>query len=164
MTGSPPRAWLDVEPHAGRAFLERGIEGEVLMLNLLRFRAVADYSSCPSLEPAWPTSGAEAYRRYIEHTLPHLHASGGDITLLGEGGPFLIGPPDDRWDLVIVVRHRSVESFMSVASNEAYLAGVGHRAAAIEDSRLLPISPVQLGSLPPAGERDPLHDPRGEPR
>jgi hypothetical protein len=51
----------------------------------------------------------------------------------------LIGPPNERWDLVMLVRHRSPETFLSFASNEAYLGGLGHRLAAIEDSRLLPM-------------------------
>jgi hypothetical protein len=37
------------------------------------------------------------------------------------------------------VRQKSVEEFMAFASNEDYLAGIGHRLAALEDSRLLPI-------------------------
>lgn len=136
----PP--WLDATPESGRLFVSRQMEGEVLMLNLLRFREVADYSASPALAPETPISGAEAYQLYMENTLPHLRASGGEVELMGEGGPFLIGPPDERWDLMLVVGHKSAETFMSFASNEAYLAGMGHRLAAIEDSRLLPISPV----------------------
>lgn len=117
----------------------RGIEGEVVMLNLLRFREVADYTATPELAPDVPRSGAEAYGLYMDHTLPHLRESGGDVEFLGDGGAFLIGPPGERWDLVMLVRHRSVEAFMSFASNEAYLEGMGHRLAALEDSRLLPV-------------------------
>ncbi|MCC7000552.1 MAG: hypothetical protein IT357_00250 [Gemmatimonadaceae bacterium] len=108
------------------------------MLNLLRFRDVADYSATPDLAPDTPISGAEAYALYIEHTIPHLRASGGDVEFIGEGGAFLIGPSDERWDMVLLVRHRSVQTFISFASNEAYLGGMGHRLAAISDSRLLP--------------------------
>ena len=109
------------------------------MLNLLRFRDVADYSATPELEPDTPISGADAYQVYIDHTLPHLRESGGDVEFMGEGGSFLIGPFDERWDMVLLVRHKSVQTFMSFASNEAYLGGMGHRLAAISDSRLLPI-------------------------
>ena len=63
--------------------------GTIVMLNLLRFRKVADYSVSPKLAPDTPISGAEAYDRYVAHTLPHLNASGGDVLFLGEGGPFL---------------------------------------------------------------------------
>lgn len=36
---------------SGRAFVARAIQGEVVMLNLLRFREVADYSATPDLAP-----------------------------------------------------------------------------------------------------------------
>ena len=85
-SGSP---YLEPTQESGRDFILRGIEGEVVMLNLLRFRDVADYSATPDLEPDTPISGAEAYQLYIDHTLPHLRESGGDVEFMGEGGPFL---------------------------------------------------------------------------
>jgi hypothetical protein len=39
----------------------------------------------------------------------------------------------------MLVRQTSLASFMAFASNQAYLSGIGHRIAALEDSRLLPI-------------------------
>jgi uncharacterized protein (DUF1330 family) len=111
------------------------------MLNLLRFREVADYSAHPHLKPDTPISGAEAFDRYIAHTMPYLKDSGGELMLMAEGGSFLIGPEDERWDRAMLVRQSSVASFMAFASNAAYLAGLGHREAAIEDSRLLPLVP-----------------------
>ena len=86
-----------------------------------------------------PISGAAAYELYIEHTLPFLRESGGELEFIGEGAAYLIGPADERWDVAMLVRLRSVETFMSFASNEAYLGGMGHRLAAISDSRLLPL-------------------------
>ena len=123
----------------GRLVFERGITGPVTMLNLLRFREVADYSDHPDLAPDEPISGREAYDRYARHTLPFLKGEGGDLQFLGAGGHCLIGPLDERWDLVMLVRHASLEAFMGMANNQEYLAGIGHRVAALEDSRLLPI-------------------------
>jgi hypothetical protein len=130
---------LDVTQEAGAAFFSRGITGEIVMLNLLRFREVADYSDHPELDPGEPISGREAYRKYVEHTGPILAESGGELVFLGEGGNYLIGPRDEPWDVVMLVRHKSPAVFMAFASNEAYLAGMGHRTAALEDSRLLPL-------------------------
>ena len=109
------------------------------MLNLLRFRDTADYSATPELAPTTPISGEAAYRLYMTHTLPHLKASGGEILFFGQGGPFLIGSSDERWDAAMLVRQSSVESFVAFASNQEYLNGIGHRLAALEDSRLLPL-------------------------
>lgn len=130
---------LEPTTEAGRALMMRGLKGPVVMLNLLRFREIADYSATPALAPAAPISGAEAFQRYIDHTLPHLIASGGELKFLGQGGSWFIGPNAERWDMAMMVRQNSLESFMAFAANEAYLEGMGHRTAAIEDSRLLPL-------------------------
>jgi hypothetical protein len=137
VTQSP--AYLEPTQEAGRAFWQRGIAGPVVMLNLLRFRAVADYSAHPDLAPATPISGAEAFDRYIAHTLPYLKESGGALLFMGAADRFLIGPAEERWDLAALVRQSNVQSFMAFAGNAAYLAGLGHRTAALEDSRLLPL-------------------------
>lgn len=132
-------AYLEPTQASGRAFLERAISGSVVMLNLLRFRNIADYSATPQLAPQEPISGAEAYQLYVKHTLPHLRKSGGELIFMGKGGNFLIGPSDERWDVVMLVRQGSVGDFMAFASNPEYMEGMGHRVAALEDSRLLPI-------------------------
>ncbi len=133
------KTYFEPTQESGAALFRRGIAGEVVMLNLLRFREVADYAATPELAPPEPISGRQAYQKYIDCTLPYLHESGGELLFLGEGGAYLIGPPDERWDLVMLVRQRSLQDFMAFAEHEAYLAGLGHRTAALADSRLLPL-------------------------
>jgi hypothetical protein len=131
--------FLEVSQESGAALFGRNITGEVVMLNLLRFRDIADYSANPELMPSEPVSGAVAYQKYIDHTLPFLKDSGGDIVFLGKGGKYLIGPQEEQWDLVMLVRQKSLFDFVSFASNQEYLTGLGHRTAALKDSRLLPV-------------------------
>jgi uncharacterized protein (DUF1330 family) len=133
------QAYLEPTQESGRDFFMRGITGKVVMLNLLRYRAVADYSATPQLAPATPISGEEAYRLYMEHTMPHLEKSGGKLLFFGRGGRFLIGPDNERWDAAMLVQQSSPAAFLEFASNTAYLVGMGHRTAALEDSRLLPL-------------------------
>jgi len=47
---------LEPTQSAGRLFMQRGFDGPVVMLNLLRFREVADYTAYPDLAPAAPIS------------------------------------------------------------------------------------------------------------
>jgi hypothetical protein len=136
--------YLAPTQQSGRDFVRRGMKGEVIMLNLLRFRETADYSAAPELAPDSPIRGAEAFDRYISHTLPFLRQSGGDLLFLGAGGPFLIGPEHERWDLVMLVRQSSAEAFLAFAENPDCMAGLGHRTAAVEDSRLLPLSQISI--------------------
>lgn len=144
MLASEPTCHLEPSQESGYAFVQRGIKGELIMLNLLHFREIADYSAHPELMPEAPISGVEAFNRYILHTLPYLKKSGGDLLLLGSGGPFLIGPAHERWDLAMLVRQKSVHSFLGFARNKGYLAGHGHRTAALADSRLLPLAELRM--------------------
>jgi uncharacterized protein (DUF1330 family) len=133
------KIFLQPDEQSGAALMRRNISGEVVMLNMLRLRETADYSDSPDLAPLNPISGKKAFQLYIEHTLPFLQQSGGELVLLGDGGQFFIGPSDEQWDVVMLVRQNSIESFIDFASNPEYLAGMGHRTAAIVDSRFLPI-------------------------
>ena len=54
--------YLDVTEAAGRALFMRRITGPVVMLNVLRFRAQADYSATPHLAPREPIDGATRVR------------------------------------------------------------------------------------------------------
>lgn len=133
--------FLEPTQQSAMALFERRIEGPVVMLNLLRFRQTADYTGHPELAPASPISGAQAFDLYVESTLPHLRASGGELLFMGKGGAFFIGPDAERWDRAMLVRQASVEAFIAFARNEAYLSeAIGHRTAALEDSRLLPLA------------------------
>lgn len=120
--------------------------GPVVMLNLLRFREVADYSRHPELAPPSPISGKKAYGIYSTHALPILHRVGGEVLFQGTAGNFLIGPADEHWDSVLLVGYRSAEAFLSLTRDREYLEGVGHRTASLADSRLLPI--VESGLSP----------------
>jgi uncharacterized protein (DUF1330 family) len=133
------QSYLEPTQASGRDFVQRGIEGRVVMLNLLRYRAIADYSTSPELAPASPISGEAAYRIYMQHTMPHLERSGGKVLFFGRGGAFLVGPESERWDAALLVQQDSVSAFLAFASNPEYMAGLGHRTAALEDSRLLPL-------------------------
>jgi len=139
MANKKGQVYLESSEILGRMFVSQNISGPIVMLNLLKFREVADYSAAPHLAPQELISGELAYQLYIEHTLPYLKESGGELIFMGKGGHFLIGPVDERWDAVMLVRQRSVKDFLEFATNQEYLKGIGHRTAALEDSRLLPL-------------------------
>lgn len=115
-------------------------KGKIVMLNLLKFKSEADYSNFNSIKPETQITGKEAYQLYMDSTLPELEKAGSKIIFYGSSYHFLIGPETEIWDAVLLVEHQSVLKFMEFAKNEDYLKGVGHREAALEDSRLLPIS------------------------
>jgi uncharacterized protein (DUF1330 family) len=131
--------YLDVSPQQGAAFFGTPDEGPVVMLNLLRFRERAEYAHEPGLEPEGGCSGREAYALYMRDMTPLLEASGGEVLFSGTAAHFLIGPQDEAWDHVLLVRQSSKAAFLAFASDPEAQAITAHRTAAICDSRLLPI-------------------------
>lgn len=109
------------------------------MLNLIRFRDVADYSDYPELAPQEPISGEKACEIYSTHTLPLLAEVGGQVIFMGTGGSLLTGPAEARWDRVLLIRYPNLGAFLTMTQSTDYTAGGGHRTAALADSRLLPI-------------------------
>ena len=112
--------------------------GPVVMLNLLKFKEFADYSASMSLAPKNTISGKEAYQIYIDETMPFLKEAGSEIIFMGAGGDYVIGPLHEGWDMILLVRHKSVSKFIEFSRNEGYQEIAGHRKAALLDSRLLP--------------------------
>ncbi|MGJ3251679.1 MAG: hypothetical protein ACFE0J_11175 [Elainellaceae cyanobacterium] len=51
-------------------------------------------------------------------------------------------PDSEGWDAAMLVEQSSPAAFMAFASNREYLVGMGHRTAALEDSRLLPLEDI----------------------
>lgn len=66
-SNAPLYPFLEVTQEAGRRYFSQAQPGPVVLLNLLRFRAVADYFASPALVPPQAITGAEAYERYVAH-------------------------------------------------------------------------------------------------
>jgi uncharacterized protein (DUF1330 family) len=120
-------------------FIEFMNKGSFQMLNLLKFKPIADYSLFPELKPTSDISGEQAYLKYIESVLPLLDKAGSKLLFQGKCSDFVIGPDDEKWDMMLLLQHKSAESFISFADNIEYKKIEGHRTAALEDSRLLPV-------------------------
>jgi hypothetical protein len=108
----------------------------VFMINLLRFHDQADYDGHTDFEPC---SGREAYfARY----LPNFNktATPYGATELVFGGNVIgnvVGPSDEVWDGIGLVRYPTIGVFQKVIVDSAYLEmAEPHRVAALADWRL----------------------------
>lgn len=136
----PPADRRTVEPSAPQfAMLEKlDPERPVIMLNLVRFREVADYSAHPDHAPETPISGAEAYQRYSAGVQAALEEIGGSLEHFRLCAPTFIGPEDEQWDAMLTVRYPSPAAFRTMITNPVYLESAVHRSAAVVDARLIP--------------------------
>jgi uncharacterized protein (DUF1330 family) len=114
-------------------------DGPILMLNLLRFKKLAD-----GIDAADGISGAEAYARYGAAVAPFLERAGGRVVLAMAASESVIGPYDGEWDMVLVAEYPSRRAFVSMTTDPEYLAIHQHRAAALADSRLIACKSVPV--------------------
>jgi uncharacterized protein (DUF1330 family) len=119
-------------------------DGPIVMLNLLRFKPMAD-----GIDEG--VSGAEAYARYSVAADPFLQAVGGRLINAVQVQGSVIGPPEPEWDLVLLVEYPSRQKFLEMATNPEYLKIHAHREAALADSRLIVCSALDRASLPQLG-------------
>jgi uncharacterized protein (DUF1330 family) len=106
----------------------------------VRFRAEAAY---PDGRKA---SGAEAYAAYGRESLPIFNRVGGRIAWSGDFRLMLIGPEEERWDRCFIAEYPSAAAFVEMVKDPDYQKAVMHRQAAVEDSRLIRLSPRPSGA------------------
>lgn len=115
----------------------RADDQPLTMLNLLRYRETADYSEHSTETPC---SGKRAYQRYAEAVFPLLEKVSARVVFMGAAGDTVIGPSAERWDDVLLVEYPNRQAFNDMSSSTAYQAIAYHRAAALSDSRLVPLA------------------------
>lgn len=127
----------------GEFYLNFKKKGKVMMLNLLKFKSQADYTGFESLQPKEQISGEQAYELYTESIKEELRKRNSRILFYARSYSFLIGPEHEKWDAILLMEHESAETFIEFSKSKVYLNNLGHRTAALEDSRLLPSSEIE---------------------
>jgi uncharacterized protein (DUF1330 family) len=111
----------------------------IVMINLLRFRDMAQYRSPGDANPC---SGSAAYARYAREALRFVTSAGGHVIWRGSPRAVLLGPTTERWDDALLVQYPSKQAFLRMIGNPDYQAITVHRTAALEDSRLIATTPT----------------------
>jgi uncharacterized protein (DUF1330 family) len=132
--------YIDPTKESFAAFKNLPREGVIHMLNMIRLRVEAAY---PDGRKA---TGLEAYRAYGRESAPTFMRVGGRQFWLGKFEHMLIGPADERWDLVFIAEYPNADAFIEMIRDPAYRAVVYHRQAAVEDSRLIRLRPRPPGT------------------
>jgi uncharacterized protein (DUF1330 family) len=118
------------------AFAGLPSDGPIHMLNMIRFRERAAYDDGREM------SGAHAYKTYVKETEPIFTRVGGRQFWIGRFDLMVIGPEDERWDLIFIAEYPSSAAFLEMVRDPAYQEAAKHRTAAVEDSRLIRLAPM----------------------
>jgi len=132
--------FVDPDKETFAAFRANDRPGPIHMLNLVRFRARAAY---PDGRDA---TGAQAYAAYGRDSYPVFARLGGRIVWRGRFELMLIGPTTEHWDECFVAKYPSVDAFVAMIRDPAYREAVRHRQAAVLDSRLVRLAPLDAGA------------------
>lgn len=114
-------------PQQAMAFFGGTEDGPFVMVNLLKFKAKAEYED--GSEP--DLSGAEAYARYGEAVSKLVEGLGGRIRFSGEVTGLLLGEVDELWDMVALAEYPSLAAFREMAMSPAMHAIEHHRKAGL---------------------------------
>jgi uncharacterized protein (DUF1330 family) len=138
MSFPPANYHADIDPTGERIrhLRDHGSDGPVVMLNLLKFKAQADY---PEGHPQAGISGREAYVHYERLFVETVGA-------VSQAEPLYDGPvmrtlvgseAAGDWDRMLIVRYPSRQHFLAMMANDTYRDGLVHRYAALERTILL---------------------------
>jgi uncharacterized protein (DUF1330 family) len=133
--------YVDPTKDAFAAFRAVPRQGPIHMLNLVRLREVAAYPDGRTV------SGAEAYAAYGRESGPVFSRLGGRIIWRGRFEHMLIGPTIEPWRHCFIAEYPSVDAFVAMVRDPVYREAVKHRQAAVADSRLIRLEPMQTGGL-----------------
>jgi uncharacterized protein (DUF1330 family) len=100
-------------------------DGPFVMVNLLKFREVADY---PDGEQV---SGLEAYMRYGQRMSALVEAVGGRMIYSGRVVSLMIGEVEDLWDAVGLVEYPSRAAFLEITQSPEFHEIEAHRTAGL---------------------------------
>ena len=110
-----------------------GDNSPVVMLNLLKFKAVTDAGG----------RGVESYNRYGDAVRRMVEDRGGRVLWSGRVDQVLIGDAGaNGWDAIALVQYPSRQAFLDMLSAQEYRGAHGHREAGLADTVLLACVPA----------------------
>jgi uncharacterized protein (DUF1330 family) len=121
-----------------RTLRDTGRDGPVVMLNLLKFRDMADYPADTGMKAC---TGAEAYARY-QHAFTVTVGDISQATILYEGPVEQVfigmaGTAETDWDAALIVRYPTRQHFLAMMADATYKAALVHRYAGLARTVLL---------------------------
>lgn len=129
-------AYIDPDRDNWQRFKDLPRDKPIHMLNLIKFRDLADYPEGHPLHGQGLT-GREAYAIYKEG-FQRVVANDGAAMVWEAPLECTVTGPDGEWDEGFVMGYPNSAAFMAMVKNEEYVRDVvPHRTAAVANSRLL---------------------------
>ena len=110
------------------AFFSGAEDGPFVMVNLLKFKANAEYPDGTDSH----LTGAEAYARYGKAVRAHVEAVGGQTGYAGPVTGLLLGEVEELWDMIALAEYPSRAAMMAMIQSPKYQEIARHRSAGLQ--------------------------------
>ena len=120
-----------------QALLSGPTDQPVVMVNLLRFKKIAD-------PPDDAVSGEDAYRRYAEKMIAFVESKGGRVIWSGRIDSQVLGTGGEGFHMIGLMEYPSRKAFVQIAT-DPYVQEIGvHRASGLEGQWLLAATAARI--------------------
>lgn len=109
------------------AFFGAAEDGPFVMVNLLKFKAKAEYPDGRATD----LTGEQAYQLYGVEVAKLVQALGGRVRYSGKVTSILLGEVEDLWDAVALAEYPSLAAFREMALSDAMHSIEHHRIAGL---------------------------------
>jgi uncharacterized protein (DUF1330 family) len=128
-------------PEQFQQFLGSDFTGPVCMVNLLKFKEMAEYADGRETD----LTGQQAYNLYGEDMRGFVLSKGGRFIFYGAAEQLVIGTAEEEWDTVAIVEYPSKEALVEIATS-VEVQGFGvHRSAGLAGQLLIATSQRNAG-------------------
>ena len=127
---------MSITPNADQFldYVNSDLDGEVVMVNLLKFKRAAESGD---------GSGADAYGRYSDAVVKMIEDQGGTVKWLGQARHVFIGDAEaNDWDVVALVSYPNRQAFIDMVSTPAYNEAHTHREDGLERTVVIACAPA----------------------
>jgi uncharacterized protein (DUF1330 family) len=120
------------------ALQERGPDGPIVMVNLLKFRDKARYPDGRDSD----LTGREAYDRYAREVVKLLRAVGGRVLFSGDVTFLTLGRAEELWDEVALAEYPSRAALLKMSMSKEWQEIAVHREAGLEGQLNIETVPI----------------------
>ena len=125
-----------------QGFMEPGPDGPIYMVNLLKYKDVAEYED--GRETA--LSGREAYQVYAVAVADLLVEFGGGMIFGGEVSRLMLGEVEDLWDEVAIAMYPSRKAMLEMMMSPTMQEIGQHRAAGLAGQLNIETTAIDMGA------------------
>ena len=125
-----------------QGFMEPGPDGPIYMVNLLKYKDVAEYED--GRETA--LTGREAYQVYAVAVADLLVEFGGGMIFGGEVSRLMLGEVEDLWDEVAIAMYPSRNAMLEMMMSPTMQEIGQHRAAGLAGQLNIETTAIDMGA------------------